>query len=91
MEDRLRTQELFSRKDGVIIANPTFDAREVNGATAVALRFFARIWDLKTKRVRFLSKFVLGVQGLFAEYCEFVYLMKNLYYGTEDNLHERKI
>ena len=42
MNDRLRAQERYTRKDSVLIVNLTFDARKVNDVTAETLQFFAR-------------------------------------------------
>ena len=40
LNDRLRAQERYIRKDSIIIVNPPFDARKSNEATAEARKFF---------------------------------------------------
>ena len=40
MQERLRAQERYSRKDSVIILNPPYDARNVRDVTMETLKFF---------------------------------------------------
>ena len=40
IQERLRAQERFSRKDSIIILNPPYDARNVSGETMETLKFF---------------------------------------------------
>ena len=40
LNDRLRAQERYTRKDSIFIVNSPFDARKVNDVTVEALKFF---------------------------------------------------
>ena len=40
LNDRLRTQERYTRKDSIIVVSPPFDARKCNDVTAEAPKFF---------------------------------------------------
>ena len=43
LNDRLRAQERYSRKDSVLIVNPPFDSRSVQNVTLETLKFFDKI------------------------------------------------
>ena len=46
LNDRLRAQERYTRKDSIIIVNPPFDARKVNDVTAETLKFFSKFFEI---------------------------------------------
>ena len=44
LNDRLRNQERYTRKDSIIIVKPPLDARKCNDVTAEALKFFLKFF-----------------------------------------------
>ena len=47
INNRLRTQERYTRKDSILVVNPPFDARKTNDVTFETLRFFEKYLDIK--------------------------------------------
>ena len=54
INDRLRAQERYTRKDSLLIVNPPFDARQVCNVTHETLKFFEKF--LGSKLLRTVSK-----------------------------------
>ena len=50
LNDRLRAQERYSRKDSVLIVNPPFDSRSVLDATLKTLKFFHKFSGVYLER-----------------------------------------
>ena len=50
LNDRLRAQERYSRKYSVLIVNPPFDSRSVQGVTLETLKFFDKFLGVYLKR-----------------------------------------
>ena len=50
MNDRLRAQERYSRKDSVLTVNPPFDSRSVQDVTLETLKFFDKFLGVYLER-----------------------------------------
>ena len=50
MNDRLRAQERYSRKDSVLIVNPPFDSRSVQDVAVETLKFFDKFLGVYLER-----------------------------------------
>ena len=50
MNDRLRAQERYSRKDSVLIVNPPFNSRSVQDVTLETLKFFDKFLGVYLER-----------------------------------------
>ena len=49
MQERLRAQERYSRKDSIIIMNPPYDARSVRDVTMETLKLFKSFLGITIK------------------------------------------
>ena len=66
MQERLRAQERYSRKDSIIILNPPYDARNVRDVTMETLKFFKSFLGILIKYEGVKSCHVLpGDTGIF--------------------------
>ena len=86
LNDQLRAQERYTRKDSIIIVNPPFDARKFNDVTAEALKFFQNFLKMHIPFENINACHVLHNTGnamqLPSVICKFLYFdeKNNVYY-----------
>ena len=76
MQEQLRAQEIYSRKDNIIILNPPYDARNVRDVTMETLKFFKSFLGITIKYEGVKACHVLpGDTGIFlpSVICKFIY------------------
>ena len=81
INDRLRAQERYTRKDSLLIVNPPFDARQVFNVTHETLKFFGKFLGVEITEDSIKACHIIPNSGnefqLPTVICKFIYFADN--------------
>ena len=88
LNDRLRDQERYTKKDSIIIVNPPFDARKFNDMTADALKFFQTFLKIHIPSEKIKACHVLPNTGNAMQLPSVI--CKLLYFDDKNNVYSKR-
>ena len=94
LNDRLRAQDRYSRKDSVLIVNPTFDSRSVQDVTLETLKFFDKFLGVYLDRPSIKACHIVPGQlkynNMPTVICKFIYFADQKKFLGKDEPYETR-